>query len=278
MIESLITITSSITILALVFLFLYVKKFQEITELHRQIEELEKHAGDGDRVMKVREEFLAMIIHELRAPLSVIKGSADLIIREAGTLTKDQISELLDQIKTSSSDLLGMVNDMLDVSKIEAGRFEIYPKDAVLNDVLEEEYKMYVPLASEKGIDFSIHLDPYVSHVRFDPDKIRQVLNNLLSNALKFTPQGGKVDLLSEKVDGKVKITVSDTGIGIPEQIKAKLFNKFVQGAAGNHSSEKGTGLGLVIAKGIVEAHNGSIWMEDNKPKGVKFLFTLPIS
>ncbi len=275
--EPLIFITSGITILALAFLYLYFKVYQDNLELKRKYAELEKTECKDQENYKAREDFIAMLVHELRAPLSVIKGSADLLLKEVSKLTQDQVFELLREIRLSSSDLLNLVNDMLDVSKIESGRFEIYVKDVRLNDVLEESVHRFNMLSEQKHINLNVHFDPHITNLKMDAEKIRQVMSNLLSNALKFTPENGTVNIVSEKIDGKARVTVSDSGMGIPEDIKNKLFNKFVQGRSVDGMG-KGTGLGLVIAKGIIEAHGGIIWMEDNKPKGSKFVFTLPLS
>jgi signal transduction histidine kinase len=279
MLESLTIITSSVTILSLVFLFLYFRKYQDWSDLQKKVRELENLERRDHETQQVRDDALAIVTHELRAPLSVIKGSADLIIKEVDKLSKDQIFDLLHQIKSSSSELLRMVNDMMDISKIESGRFEIFKKDWSLTELLTAESHRYAGLAKDDGLTLQMNLDPSVSHLKFDPERLKQVMNNLLSNAIKFTPKGGRIDIISEKTDDNyVKVIVADTGVGIPEDIKSRLFNKFVQGRSKGMNGEKGTGLGLAIAKGIVEAHGGSIWTEDNKPQGTKFVFTLPFS
>ena len=274
--ESLVVISSSISALATVFLYLYFKKFQEVLELKDKVRRLQALEEHDQEIQRVRDDFLAMLVHELRAPLSVVRGSADLLIRETTSMTQKQISDLLGQIRSSSSELLNLVNDLLDVSKLESGGFELFKRDIDLNEVLMDELHRFEMLAKEKGITLEGRLDPRLSSAIFDPERIRQVINNLLSNALKFTPSPGKVYLNSEKIDDKVKISVDDSGKGVPEDIKGKLFHKFVQGRS-NGTADKGTGLGLFISKGIVEAHGGNIWVEDNKPQGSKFVFTLPL-
>jgi signal transduction histidine kinase len=220
-----------------------------------------------------------MMVHELRSPLSVIKGSADLVLREEKNLEEDQKYTLLSQIKDSSSDLLEVVNDILDVSKIESGRFEIKKRKGSLNKVLQEEADYYMALARDKEIGVETRLADDVPEFEFDEDRIKHVMNNLLSNALKFSDAGGKVVIESKTIDNyHVEVSVSDSGRGVPDDMKGKLFNKFVQMENRKESREKGTGLGLVIAKGIVEAHGGSIWVEDNQPVGAKFLFTIPMA
>lgn len=279
MLESLVIIISSVTILAIVFLFLYFKKYQDCYELQKKLDDIEKLEKHDRETQQVRDDALAMVTHELRAPLSVIKGSADLIIKEVSKLSQEQIFDLLGQIKATSTEMLTMVNDMQDISKIESGRFEVFKKDWSLTEFLTAESQRYGVLAKDRGLTLHMELDPGVSSMKFDPDRLKQVLNNLLTNAIKFTEKGGTIDILSEKFDGNmVKIVVADSGVGIPENIKSRLFNKFVQGRSKGMNGEKGSGLGLAIAKGIVEAHGGAIWMEDNKPHGSRFIFTLPIS
>jgi len=222
-------------------------------------------------------DFLPMLVHELRAPLSVIRGAADLLIKSTGDLNAEQIHTLLNQIKTSSSGLLKMVGDILDVSKMEGGKFQINKTFGVIEDVLREECSYFESLAKVKKISLNCPNAEDIPSFSFDPDRIKQVLSNLLSNAIKFTHEGGEVFVTAKKDDGVIKFEVRDTGVGIPDKDKPLLFQKFFQASNQDGVTEKGTGLGLVIAKGIVEAHGGKIWVENNKPKGCKFLFVLPM-
>jgi two-component system, sporulation sensor kinase E len=277
MLESLVVISVSVTILSLVFLFLYLKKYQELYDIKLKLHDTEKREQNYKEMQRIREDFLAMLIHEFRSPLAVIRGSADLILKEVDALDKDQIFELLKQIQSSSTDLLDMVNDMMDVSKLEAGRYELFVKQFDINRVLTEESKRYYALVKEHNEYMEMELDRSIPKFSFDADKIKQVMNNLISNAIKFTPAGGHIYVTSKLAGDCVRITVADTGMGIPDDLKPRLFHKFVQGRENGVRHEKGTGLGLVIVKGIIEAHGGSIWVEDNTPKGAKFVFTLPV-
>lgn len=224
---------------------------------------------------KEREQFIAMLVHELRSPLSIIRGSCDLLVKEAYNLTQDQIKNMLNQLSDSAKLMLDIVNDLLDVSKMESGKFEILKEVTDLNNLIKEESNYFNVLADKKGIKLNIFLDSALTPGAFDSERVKQVMNNLLSNAIKFTDTGGIVLVSTKKAGKNVVVEVSDTGIGIPAAQKSKLFHKFSQIPNGNH--EKGTGLGLVVAKGIVEAHGGKIWVEDNQPKGSKFIFTLPL-
>lgn len=273
---------SLLGILSVLFIFLFylfLRKDQALVEMKARYENVLKNESEQYKMNKQRDDYTAMMVHELRSPLSVIKGSADLVLREEKSLSSDQRYTLLSQIKTSSKDLLDIVNDILDVSKIESGRFEIKKKKGNLNEVLRDEAEYYMALAREKDIEVVTNLSQDIPQFEFDEDRIKHVMNNLLSNALKFTDEGGKVEIISEKTpENDVKVTVSDNGVGVVDNMKGKLFNKFVQMENRQNSKEKGTGLGLVIAKGIVEAHGGGIWVEDNDPQGAKFIFTVPIT
>jgi signal transduction histidine kinase len=222
-------------------------------------------------------DFIPILVHELRAPLSVIQGASDLLLKDVKDLSADQIHTLLGQIKTSSGSLLKMVGDILDVSKMDAGKFEVNRIYANINNVLKEECGYFQPLAKIKNINLDCQTDQSISNSSFDPERIKQVLNNLLSNALKFVTEGGTVAVESKKVGNYAQVTVSDTGEGISDKDKPTLFHKFAQTQSHNHVKERGTGLGLYIAKGIIEVHAGKIWVEDNKPIGAKFIFTLPL-
>ena len=260
-------------------LFLFLKKDQALLELKAKYEHLLKMESEHFKQSKQRDDYVAMMVHELRSPLSVIKGSADLVMREERNLEEEQKYTLLAQIKESSNDLLEVVNDILDVSKIESGRFEIKKKKANLNEVLQEEADYYMALARDKEIAVETRLADDLPLIDFDEDRIKHVMNNLLSNALKFTNAGGKVVIESGVLDNyHIQVCVCDSGRGVPDDMKGKLFNKFVQMDNRKDTKEKGTGLGLVIAKGIVEAHGGSVWVEDNQPVGAKFLFTIPMA
>lgn len=229
-------------------------------------------------------EFMAFMIHELRSPLSVVRSSADLLIKETMNLSEAQITQILAQIKDSASDLLGIVNNLLDVSKIEAGKVELFKSDVNVTTLLEEEGAYYKNLASKNTLELRLHLDKSVPTVKADVEKIKHIMNNLISNAIKNT-EHGSITIISKGYKNYVQITVADTGRGISDELKKKLFSKFLQARQEENKEEgkeekqdgKGTGLGLVIVKGMVEAHNGRIWIENNSPSGTKFNFTLPL-
>ncbi|MFC1756077.1 sensor histidine kinase [Patescibacteria group bacterium] len=275
----LIVAMSLLTLMFFLLLFLFLRKDKQLIELKGKYEHLLKMESEHFKQNKQRDDYVAMMVHELRSPLSVIKGSADLVLREEKNLEEEQKYTLLSQIKESSNDLLDVVNDILDVSKIESGRFEVKKVKGDFNKVLQEEADYYMALARERDINVETKLPEDIPMFEFDEDRIKHVMNNFLSNALKFTDAGGTVTIESRVSDKyHVEVCVSDNGVGVPDELKGKLFNKFVQMENRKNTKEKGTGLGLVIAKGIVEAHGGSAWVEDNHPSGAKFLFTIPIA
>lgn len=242
--------------------------------------------SEEENLKNLREDFTAMVVHELRAPLTIIRGSSDMILNHREKFTQQDVELFLNQIKSSAWELLKLVSDLLDSAKIESGKFSVTKSPCLLNKVLEQEAENYKVFAKSKNIELRLDLDKNVGTVNADKEKIVQVLNNLMSNAVKFTYKGeithindvGFIKVGSRLQDDVVQIFVADNGPGIPDDVKKQLFNKFVQARESTVSNESGTGLGLVIAKGIVEAHGGKIWVEDNVPKGSIFIFTLPVN
>jgi signal transduction histidine kinase len=263
------------TLLLLGVVFVLLDKSRKMTDLFDNFRRLQTNEEEYKKMQHDREDYMAMLVHELRSPLSVIKGSADLIIHEAQNLSQDDITKFLSQIKTSSSSLLSLVNDILDVSKIESGKFEVEKKKASINGLLQEESDSYQTLTNQKKIVLMTELEEDMPEFEFDSERVKQVMNNLISNSIKFTPEGGYIKIISQEMDGSIKICVEDSGEGIPDDLKPKLFHKFVQ-LHQPGANIKGTGLGLVITKGIVEAHGGHIWIENNEPSGARLCFTLP--
>jgi len=257
----------------LLILLISIMLFQS---LHK-ISKLKKNEDELFELQTLQRDFIPMLVHELRAPLSVIQGASDLLLKEAGVLSAEQIRDLLGQVRNSSSNLLKMVGDILDVSKMDSGKFEINKVYGNINQLLDEECSYFKPLATIQKKNILPRLDNSIENISFDPERIKQVMNNLLSNALKFTGSESTITITSQKLDNFIQIGVSDDGVGVPDEEKVLLFKKFGQAKSANHTEMRGTGLGLYIAKGIVNSHKGKIWIEDNKPKGVRFMFTLPL-
>ena len=219
-----------------------------------------------------------MVVHELRSPLTVIKGTSDLLITEFNNFSKNQIESFLLQMRDSSNTLLDLVNSILDEAKIQNGKFEIIRNMTDINKLLKDEFDYYYELTQQKNLRFVFDVDESAGEINIDAPKIKQAMNNLLSNAIKFTEKGDSVKVSSKRYESYIEICVSDTGKGISPDVKNKLFDKFAQGIDSMCLRDHGSGLGLAITKGIIEAHGGKIWFEDNIPKGIRFLFTLPIS
>jgi PAS domain S-box-containing protein len=254
-------------------------------------------------VEKMREDFTSMMVHELRSPLTGIRSIANLLKEDKIKNEQKKYQEFIDLIVTNSASMLDLVNDLLDVAKLEAGKFQILRKESFVPDIIKVRIQSFNSLAQENHLTLESKLGDGIPKMMLDEGKIGQVLNNFLSNAIKFTKQG-KIIVSSfvldanEDMAGKVAalgmiwpgvkpmkfdlkqliIAVTDTGLGIPEDQLARLFNKFTQLEQTASSEKRGTGLGLVISKGIVEAHGGEVGVFSTAGKGTTFFFNLPLS
>jgi GAF domain-containing protein len=240
--------------------------YREIEEKSRQIEAANRH----------KSEFLANMSHELRTPLNAIIGFSEVLgERMFGELNEKQ-AEYTDDILTSGRHLLSLINEILDLSKVEAGRMELELATFDLPLAIDNARTFVRERAVKHGINLDVTIDERLGDFVGDERKIKQVLLNLLSNAVKFTPEGGRIGINARQADGSVEISVSDTGIGIAPEDQARIFEEFRQvGSDYSHKTE-GTGLGLTLAKKFVELHGGRIWVESEVGKGSTFSFTLP--
>ncbi len=226
---------------------------------------------------KLREEFTAMMVHELRTPLTTITYSIDMMKTDLPKMKTEDVSQNLGIIKGTTDNMLSLVNELLDVAKIEAGKFIVVKKEDDLAGMLNEKVQAFKALTDQKHIYLTAQIDPHLPKVSFDRNRLGQVVNNLLSNAIKYTDKGG-VSIRAEGKDGQVVVSVSDTGDGIKPEDLNKLFSKFEQLGKGKTGEKGGTGLGLVVTKGIVEAHGGRIWVTSpGEGKGTTFSFSLPL-
>lgn len=225
---------------------------------------------------KIKQEFEAMLIHELRAPLTVIKSSSDLLIKRSNDLTKAKIKDFLESIKESADNLLDLVSDLLDTSKLEMNKIQILKRTLSLNLFLTEKTNFFENEMESRKLKLVLSLDNKIGDYSFDENKFTQVMNNLISNALKYTEKGS-ITVSSKKSKEGIIIDVADTGVGIPDDQKNKIFNKYVQLESSVKNKSKGTGLGLVVAQGIIKAHGGEIKVLDNKPRGTIFRIILPV-
>jgi PAS domain S-box-containing protein len=229
------------------------------------------------QTIEMKLDFISMVSHELRTPLTVIKeGIALTADGSAGEINEEQ-KELLGLSKRNVDRLAKFINDVLDFQKLETGRMKINAQPNDINEIIRAVYEMMTLATKETGIDILLELDDRLPKVAFDSDKITQVLTNLLDNAVKFTEKGNIVIKTSEK-NGMIQVSVSDTGCGIKKTDLSRAFGRFEQLTAGGDRKTGGTGLGLAICKGIIERHNGKIWVDSVFGKGSKFTFTLPIN
>ncbi len=237
--------------------------------------ELELRNQEIERANRHKSEFLANMSHELRTPLHTVIGFSELLAEEMkGPLNADQ-KRFIGHIHRDSQHLLALINEILDLSKIEAGKLELRKESLALGALLEDALSSIRPLGLEKSIEIEKNIvDPVC--VIGDRIRVKQILYNLLSNAVKFTPKGGHVRIDVEPADGFARISVSDTGIGIPPDEHDSIFDKFHQVAAVTGMRE-GTGLGLPITRRLVEQHGGRIWLESEPGKGSRFTFTIPL-
>jgi len=218
-----------------------------------------------------------MIVHDLRAPLTVIRGTAETLMLHFKALPREKITHSLLMIKEESENMLARVGDLLDLSKLESGKFELLKERSNLSLLIKERTEAFRDIAATKKLKILTRVDSNIPEFEFDKMRIGQVLDNLLSNAIKFTDVG-KITIGAKLQGDKVLVTVEDTGIGIEEKDAAMIFNKFRELTEAERSAQRGTGLGLVIAKGIVEAHGGEIGVRSKVGEGSTFYFTLPIN
>ena len=240
--------------------------FSEIEDKGRQLEAASRH----------KSEFLANMSHELRTPLNAIIGFSEVLSERMFGDINDKQADYLHDILESGQHLLALINDVLDLSKIEAGRMELDPSDFDLPDAVEHTLLLVRERANRRSITLSCTLDERLGSVRADERKVKQVLLNLLSNALKFTPEGGRIDVRARALAGELEITVADTGVGISPEDQALVFDEFRQVGSVSRKIE-GTGLGLSISKKFIELHGGRMWVSSTPGVGSVFGFCLPV-
>ena len=238
----------------------------ELQRLYRELETTSRH----------KSEFLANMSHELRTPLNAIIGFSQ-VLRERmfGEINEKQ-AEYLDDILSSGNHLLSLINDVLDLSKVEAGQVGLEVAPFSLREALERGLAMVRERAANSGVQLTLEPDTSLEIVDGDERRIRQVIFNLLSNAVKFTPSGGRVNVSSARLDGEVRVAVADTGPGIALEDRSRIFEEFQQTEAGAQQRE-GTGLGLALSKRLVELHGGRIWVDSEVGRGSTFTFSLPV-
>ncbi len=242
----------------------------------RLYREIEDKSGQIEAANRHKSEFLANMSHELRTPLNAIIGFSEVLgERMFGELNEKQ-AEYTDDILTSGRHLLSLINQILDLSKVEAGRMELELATFDLPLAIDNARTFVRERATKHGINLDVTVDERLGDFVGDERKIKQVLLNLLSNAVKFTPEGGRIGIKAKQADGSVEVSVSDTGIGIAPEDQAKIFEEFRQVGSDYAHKVEGTGLGLTLAKKFVELHGGKIWVTSEVGKGSTFTFSLP--
>jgi signal transduction histidine kinase len=281
--------------LTLFFIWIY-KTYIEISEDKRQlqtnvaertglIEQLERDKIELQELDKMKSAFMANMSHELRTPMNTIIGYSELLLdRVDGSLNKEQ-ERSLEKVKESARHLLKLIDDVLNISRIESAKIKLEIRELNMKSVINSVVHLFDPLIRQKGLTLSVNADENLPIVYGDEEKIREVLTNLLSNAVKFTHRGG-ITITASPYDVGVnpgeqplfmKICIADTGIGIKNEDLGKIFDKFVQIDFTLVRQYEGTGLGLSIAKGLVKLHKGTIWVSSQYGEGSTFCFTIPL-
>jgi signal transduction histidine kinase len=243
--------------------------------LNRMNDELGRLYEELEAASRHKSEFLATMSHELRTPLNAIIGFSQVLKQQMYGELNERQAEYVDDVLSSGQHLLNLINDILDLAKVEAGRMELQPSTFELPELLENAASMVRERATRQGIGLTVATDGSVGVMEGDERKVKQILFNLLSNAVKFTPGGGKVTLATRVADEQVVISVRDTGIGISPEDQEKIFEEFYQ--VGASRTQEGTGLGLALTRRLVELHHGRLDVESEPGVGSTFTVTLPL-
>jgi signal transduction histidine kinase len=261
----------------------------ELEEKREQLERVNRQLGESNRELNeanaklrelsaMKEEFLALTTHDLRSPLAVISGVINFFTSgRLGDLTSEQ-KNMVSMMERNTQNLIELVNDLLDASKLESGTMRLEPAPVDLRGLVEELHEQMLPLAAEKEIALETELPAELPQLHADRAKLRRVLVNLISNALKFTPKGGRITVGAAREGAFVRVSVADTGVGISDEDQRDIFDKYAQARSRATRSEKGTGLGLYITRQLVELHGGKIGVKSEVGKGSTFSFTIPIA
>lgn len=259
---------------------------QRFVRLRDFADQLEKANQELRRIDSMKSEFVSVASHELRTPLAAIKNVVQLVLKgTAGKINENQ-AKFLSIAERNINRLTNILNDLLNLSRIESGKIELKFDNVGLKGIIELTASSLRPHADGKSIEIDLDINEQLPAVYGDPEKIEQILTNLIGNAIKFTPEGGRILIAAQPLTqneeedhgDRVVVSVNDTGIGIPSEHLDSIFEKFHQVEGSLQRSVSGTGLGLAITKGLVEAHQGKIWVESEAGKGSRFTFTLPVS
>jgi PAS domain S-box-containing protein len=253
----------------------FAKVTRDITEHKRTQELIMRAKEEAERASKFKDQFLSTMSHELRTPLNAVLGFSDLLADERYGPLNDRQQRYVAHIHTGGKHLLKLISDILDLSKIEAGRMEINGEDVTVSSAFTEVISALYPLAEKKSQVLLQRAEPNL-HVHADAMRFKQVLTNLVGNAIKFAPEGGRIELVARQVDDQVRIEVRDNGPGIPPEQQQRIFEAFVRLAQTGNATE-GTGLGLAITARLVELHGSKLAIESRPGEGACFYFSLPL-
>ncbi len=262
----------------------YLTKPIDLEELFARVRSIYRVMGVQRELERVKSQFMAMLVHDLRTPLTIVISSIDYLVRHYGngkSLDADSI-KLMETVLASTRGMANLVNDLLDLSKYQAGQMILNKQTMTIHEMIEESLQPFLLQYKQKNITLNTDVSPELPRVDADSGKIVQLMTNLLSNAMKFTPDNGTVTIKVERElsgDPKmhfIKVSVSDTGVGMKPEDIALLFEHYRQVSSSSTTKEKGTGLGLAICKLIVQAHGGTIGVTSELNKGTTFAFTLP--
>lgn len=248
----------------------------QLVRLEKEKTAIERKLQAAEELRNLGSEFVSIASHELKTPLAIIQQLASLLCREIAGPVNCRQAEILKKMENNMGRLKKLIDDLLDVSKIEKGRFRLRYSLVNLNDLIKGSVDFFEKLARQKKLALNHDIPKKAVNTFIDADRITQVISNLIENAIKFTEEGGAVKIELKIFDTKFRIGIIDNGVGMSRQDLSQVFNRFVQAAKIQEGSRKGLGLGLSIAKELVEKHGGEIWAESEPGQGSKFYFTLP--
>lgn len=256
------------------------ERTKELDEGHHAalniLEDLAEAKSKAEEAMKIKSDFTSTVSHELRTPLTAIRESIAIVLDgSAGAINAEQ-KDFLNTAKRNVDRLARLINDVLDLQKLGSGKMTFDIRENDINEVINEVRQTMRSLMEQKGLDFILQLDESLPRVKFDRDKIIQVLTNLVNNAIKFTERGS-ISIVTNRSDNGIQVSVQDTGPGIKKEDIPRLFQQFEQLEKGDNRKTGGTGLGLAISKEIIQRHGGRIWAAAELGKGTAFCFILPV-